>query len=424
MKYSWNDRGSEMKTAASQRSPRTAFPMQLWLILLVLMMINMHGCASVPKRNALPEEFYGMAEIPGMGGHGRFWGDKPPAGWEEDFLSITKAELKQRYAGVIRRKHNYLAISGGGANGAFGAGLLVGWTETGTRPEFTLVSGISTGALAAPFAFLGPAYDAQLKEIYTTYSTKDLIIKQNILTLLTGHSAASTRPLKGLIARHYDQELMEAIAAEYRKGRTLFIGTTDLDAGRPVIWDITRIAASGTTQSLELIQKIILASASVPGAFPPVFFEVEKDGQTYDEIHVDGGTASQVFLYPAGMNWKLISEHLEVKGKPSVYLIRNSFLEPDREIVEAKLASIVGRSISSLIRSQGIGDMYRIYLSAKHDDLDYNLAYIPSTFREEPEEIFDPVYMKKLFNIGYEMAKSGYSWNKAPPGFAPIKQSE
>jgi hypothetical protein len=397
---------------------------QLWITLLLVLFIAItQGCASVPKRTPLPEEFNGMARIPGMD-YGRFWGDEPPVHIEKYWLSLSKTEIEATYPGVMKREHNYLAISGGGANGAFGAALLVGWTEAGTRPEFALVSGVSTGALAAPFAFLGPAYDAQLKEIYTTYSTKDIITKRNILTFLTGHSMASSKPFRTLLAQYYNQELMEAIAAESSKGRSLLIGTTDLDAGRPVIWNVSRIAASGNPQSLELIQKIILASASIPGAFPPVFIEVEEEGQLYDEMHVDGGTASQVFLYPAGINWKLITEKLEVRGKPSVYVIRNAFLNPDREVVKPKLTSIVGRSIESLIRTQGIGDMYRIYLSAKHDDLDYNLAYIPSTFREEPEEIFDVEYMKKLFKLGYEMATSEYPWEKAPPGFAPLEQSQ
>jgi predicted acylesterase/phospholipase RssA len=363
-----------------------------------------------------------MAQISGIP-DARIWGDEPPLYMEEKWLSVSQDELEARYAGVMRQEHSYLAISGGGANGAFGAGLLVGWTEAGTRPEFTVVTGISTGALIAPFAFLGPSYDTKLREIYTKYSTRDLIRKHNILTILTGNAVVTTEPLESLLEKYYDNRMMESIAAEHRKGRTLFIGTTDLDAGRPVIWNIGSIAASGDPRALELIHKVIMASSAIPVVFPPVFIEVEASGLRYDEMHVDGGTTSQVFLYPAGLNWRLIAEKLDVRGTPIVYLIRNAFLEPEREAVIPKLSSIAGRSIGSLIRTQGIGDMYRIYVSAKRDGMDYKLAYIPSSFREKPAEIFDPEYMVKLFDLGYGLAKSGYAWDKAPPGFLPPDQS-
>ncbi len=204
----------------------------------------------------------------------------------------------KEYPGIMGRKHNYLAISGGGANGAFAAGLLVGWSDAGTRPEFTMVSGVSTGALAAPFAFLGPAYDERLRGVFTTYSTSDLVVRRNLLSILTGHSVFDTEPLEKVIARYVDQSMMETIAVEFRKGRRLWIATTNLDAGRPVIWNIGAIANSGAPGALELIHKVMLASASVPGAFPPVIIEVEANGNLYDEMHVDGGIISQIFVTP------------------------------------------------------------------------------------------------------------------------------
>jgi len=166
-----------------------------------------------------------------------------------------------------------------------------------------------------------------------------------------------------------------------------------------------------------LIRKIILASASIPAIFPPVLFEVEADGKPYDEIHVDGGTASQVFLYPAELDWKAVLQHFEVKGNPKVYVVRNSFLKPDWKTVEPKILSIANISIDSLIRTQGIGDMYRIYLDCQRDGLEYNLAYIPEDFDVISPEDFDPVYMGKLFDLGYQLARNGYPWDKAPPGF-------
>ncbi|MGB5619266.1 MAG: patatin-like phospholipase family protein [Desulfobacterales bacterium] len=388
------------------------------ILFLVFLLVTtlVCSCASLPQRNPLPDDFAGMAEIPGMSERVRYWGDEPPP-YERAWLGQSREELMTQYSGVMGREHDYLAISGGGPQGAFGAGLLVGWTETGTRPEFTMVTGISTGALSAPFAFLGPTYDAQLKEIYTRYSTDDLVKRRSILAIVTGDSATSTKPLRALVARYFNEQVIDAIAQEFRKGRQLFIGTTDLDADRPVIWNITRIAASGDPKAVELIHKVLVASASIPVAFPPVIIEVEADGKRYDEMHADGGTSTQIFLYPVGLDWDLVIEKLEVKGGPSVYLIRNARLRPVRKAMIRKVFPIADRSISSLIRTQGIGDMYRVYLAAERDGIDYNLAYVPDDFNEKPKEMFDPEYMKRLFDVGYRMAKSGFPWKKAPPGF-------
>jgi predicted acylesterase/phospholipase RssA len=219
------------------------------------------------------------------------------------------------------------------------------------------------------------------------------------------------------MAKYVDQKTMEAIAAEHRKGRRLMIGTTNLDAGRPVIWNIGEIAASGDPNALALIHDVLVASASIPCAFPPVFIEVEADGSRYDEMHVDGGAVSQVFLYPTGMDMGRVIEKLEVKGTPSAYIIRNNRLETDWQAVKLKLSAIASRSIDSLIRNNGFGDMYRLYLEAQQAGIDFNLAYIPSEFNVKATEPFDPEYMGKLFDLGYRMALSGYPWDKTPPGF-------
>ena len=385
------------------------------LFVFVSVAFLLSSCGTIPIRKPLPQEFGDTAQIPDIP-RARFWGDAVPP-FAKAVYGQSREKLMQEFPAVFGREHNYLALSGGGANGAFGAGLLAGWSAAGNRPEFAMVTGISTGALTAPFAFLGPAYDAQLKEMYTTYSTKDLVIKRNILATLTGDSAVDTTPLKKMLAKYVNQQVMEAIAAEYKKGRRLWVGTTNLDAKRPVIWNIGLIASSGQPGALELIHKVILASASIPAAFPPVLIEVEADGKRYDELHVDGGTASQVFLYPAGLDWRIVTQKLEVKGTPKVYVIRNSFLKPAWETVQPKIMPIAGYSIDSLIRTQGIGDMYLIYLDCQRDGIDYNLAYIPDDFSIKPKEDFDPVYMGKLFDLAYQLAKNGYPWDKAPPGF-------
>jgi hypothetical protein len=280
-----------------------------------------------------------------------------------------------------------------------------------------LVTGISTGALIAPFAFLGSDYDAKLKEVYTASSTEDIIKKLPFFKIRSAAAVFSPEPLRKMLAKYVDQETMEAIAAEYRKGRRLLIGTTNLDAGRPVIWNIGEIAASGDPNALDLIHDVLVASASIPCAFPPVFIEVEAGGFRYDEMHVDGGAASQIFLIPTGLDWRRVEQKLELQGTARAYIIRNDRLLTDWQAVKPKLASIAKRSISSLISNNGFGDMYRLYLETQQAGIDYNLAYIPSEFNEKSKEPFDQEYMGKLFDLGYQMALSGYPWDKTPPGF-------
>ena len=285
------------------------------------------------------------------------------------------------------------------------------------------MTGISAGALVAPFAFLGSEYDDVLKRVSYELDEEDVYKKRRLLKAIRTDAFASTEPLKALIARYVDEEVMERIAEEHRKGRVLNIGTANLDSNRPVIWRLGAIANSGHPKSLELIRSILLASASIPGAFPPVLIPVEYDGQMYDELHVDGGAASQVFLYPIGLDLEEVERRLKVKGRSKVYVIRNSRLAPKYEQVENKLFPIAGRSIASIIRTQGIGDLYRIFLETCRDGLDFYLAYIPETFDEDPEGDFDPSYMTKLFNLAYEAGKSGYPWDRMPPELAaaPIR---
>jgi len=385
------------------------------LFVFIFIACFLSSCGTIPIRNPLPEKYGDTAQISGIP-RAKFWADETPKFYGSIMRQPREARM-QEFPGIFGKEHTHLALSGGGAKGAFGAGLMVGWSAAGTRPEFTIVTGISTGALMAPFVFLGSAYDTQLKEMYTTYSTKDLLIKHSILNALTGSSAADTAPLKKMIAKYIDQQVMEAIAVEYKKGRRLYVGTTNIDAKRPVIWNIGLIATSGRSGALELIHKVMVASAAIPAVFPPMLIEVEANGKRYDEMHVDGGVVSQVFIYPADLDWKNVMQKLEVKGTSKVYVIRNSFLKPDWETVHPKILPIASVSINSLIRTQGIGDIYRIYLDCQRDGLEFNMAFIPETFNMKPKEEFDKDYMGKLFDLGYQMAKNGYPWKKAPPGF-------
>jgi hypothetical protein len=281
-----------------------------------------------------------------------------------------------------------------------------------------VVSGISTGALIAPFAFLGPAFDGVLKSLYTSTQTQDLISKRRLFTRLKADSAVKASGMRELIRKYIDHELLARIADEYAKGRHLFVGTTNLDTGEPVVWDMGKIASLGNEQALDLFRDVLVASAAIPGAFPPVYIKVESGGITYDEMHVDGGVSTQVFVLPA----RLARSDEDASARPErrVWIIRNSKLTVEPIIVEPKLIRIAMRSVDMLIVSQAAGDLYRIYLHAEHDGTDFNLAFIPGDFSEEPKEAFDSDYMSKLFEVGFRQARAGYSWAKAPPGFADL----
>ena len=392
---------------------RSAYRSILAVVLLLAANLALSSCAALTTRNPLPEQYVQDAQIKDIP-FARFWGDEIPPDWEDQLNEIKK------HSPAIgpddkERTVDYLAISGGGANGAFGAGLLAGWTAAGNRPQFGIVTGVSTGALIAPFAFLGPEYDAQLKKFYTTTSTEDIITKRTILTILRGESINDSEPLREILTETFDQQMLDAIAAEHAKGRRLLVGTTNLDAGRKVIWNVGAIATSKHPRAAELVVDVLLASASVPGIFPAVFFEIEAGGEEYDEMHVDGGTSSQVFLFPAPLDAQAIDKKFGIQGEYRLFLIRNARLKSEWEAVEPKVSRIAVRSVGTLIRTQGLGDLYRIYLRTQRDGIDYNLAYIPEDFTMKLKELFDPEYMSKLFDLGYRMALDGYPWQKGPP---------
>ena len=313
----------------------------------------------------------------------------------------------------------YLAISGGGDNGAYGAGFLNGWTAAGTRPQFKLVTGISTGALIAPFAFLGPKYDYVLKRVYTTTAQRDIFKKRGIVKALFGDAMADTRPLAKTISTYVNRQLLDEIAAEYAKGRILLVGTTNLDTLEPVIWNMGAIASRKDPQAVTLFSNILLASASIPGAFPPVMIDVNLGGTHYQEMHVDGGTVAQLFLYPPSVS---------IAGAPPrkrvAYILRNARLDADWASTERRTMTIAMRAIDSLTRTQGIGDLYRIYATTQRDGVDFNLTYIPPTFAVPHKEMFDSAYMNALYDVGFNAAKTGHVWQKYPPGFgSPVNAS-
>ncbi len=379
------------------------------------MLLLLSACGTILDRRPLPQVEDQLAEIPGLPEDARFWGDQAPELLLERLRTWTPEQLQALVPSWYGKEAHFLAISGGGQDGAFGAGLINGWTASGKRPEFQIVTGISTGALSAPFVFLGPDYDDELRDVYTTKKTADLAESRSWTVIATGDSAFDNTRLRNVIDSFVDEEMIRRLSEEYRRGRRLFVGTTNLDAGRPVAWNITSIAASDYPKKQKLIVDILLASAAIPGVFPPVLVEIDVDGVTYDELHVDGGAVSQVFVYPSSLDFGAVLKRLEITEPFNIYVIRNSKLKPDWKPVEAGIFEITATSISSLIRTQGLGDLSSIYLLSQRDGGTFNLVYVPDDFDVEYDEMFDPEYMKALYDVGYALAKDGVEWSQLPP---------
>ena len=380
--------------------------------------VSIGSCGAL-LRNPVPPERTTEATIPDFSDV-RAWAGRPSAAMERDlelsFQQESPADFVRGADGVVRYPH--LALSGGGANGAFGAGFLEGWTETGRRPVFKIVTGVSTGALMAPFALLGPKYDEALREFYTTTATRDIFaIGAVLFRLLRGDSLADTGPLASLIARHVDDVLLGSIAAVHRGGRRLYVGTVDLDAQQFVVWNMGAIAASGRPDALELFRKVLLASASIPIAFPPVFFDVEVGGQRYDEMHVDGAVAARVFLNGGVFRWSVVRERAQLgPGREDIYVIHNGQLRGDPSPTRRSLGSIASRVLEASGRSALMGDLFRIYALALREQGEFQWVTIPPGVNLSGDEVFDPATMRELHRIGYEKARAGPLWEVEPPG--------
>ena len=386
-------------------------------LLALVVLTGVVGCTHPTRLPAPPDDLIGEAKIPGMPGV-RYGADELDA-FVADSLEAYKNERAWRAAqGETgpRPTINYLAISGGGENGAFGAGLLVGWTDAGTRPDFKLVSGISTGALTAPFAFLGPAYDDTLTEVYTTIGANDVLRRRGLIAAINNDAMADTTPLRQMISRIVTEDLLRAIADEHNKGKLLLVLTTNLDAQKGVIWNMGKIAASGHPDALDLFRSVLMASTAIPGAFPPVMIDVEVDGRRYQEMHVDGGVVAQVFLYPAAFSIREKAERHDVEfGERRLYIIRNARFDATLAQVDRQSVRIARRAIGTLIQSQSYANAFWLYAVTERDDIDYNLAFIGKEFDAPRRGQFDTVYMNALYRYGYDRAAAGYDWEKKPP---------
>ncbi|MBU3622091.1 patatin-like phospholipase family protein [Polynucleobacter sp. CS-Odin-A6] len=383
--------------------------------ILALLILTLFGCSSLQRKAAVPSQQMGQAQIAGLSGVRYLVASQSGIVQMADDI---QAGFNARSDKTLKASANYLSLSGGGDDGAFGAGLLIGWSDHGDRPQFNLVTGISTGALIAPFAFMGKEYDPALRHVYTQVGPQDIFTERGLISGILGDGLSDTTPLYQLISQFVNQDFLKKVAYEYTtKNRWLLIGTTNLDAGIPVVWNMGKIASIGTPEALELFRKIMLASASIPGAFSPMMFDFEVAGQSFQEMHVDGGAITQVFLYPSALSQRAKDLNLKLQKQRNAYIIRNSRLDPEWRETQRETLSIIQRAISSLIQTQGIGDLYRIYHNTQVDGVTFNLAFIGSDFKFPHKTEFDTAYMQALFEYGYKQGLSGKEWQKYPPGY-------
>ncbi|MFN0069404.1 MAG: patatin-like phospholipase family protein [Limisphaerales bacterium] len=380
------------------------------------MVVALTGCARL-KRSPVPTDLGAAASIPNMPVV-RAWAGRPSAAMEADlersFVQQRPEDFPQTADGLIRYPH--LALSGGGSQGAFGAGFLKGWSRTGRRPVFKIVTGVSTGALMAPFAFLGPEYDDTLGEFYTTTASRDIFNRRWLPgRLLWGEALTDTAPLAALIAQLVDEAFLGKIAEAHHQGRRLYVGTVDLDAQQFVVWNMGLIATSGRPKALALFRKVMLASASIPVVFPPVLFEVEAQGRRYDEMHVDGAVGANVFYNGGVFRPSLIREHA---GREDAFVIHNGRLRPISSPTPRSLRGIAVRSLDAAARSAVVGDLFRIYAATRQEQSGFHWVTIPEHVDLERNEVFDPVLMQRLHAVGYQQALEGPEWSTSPPGLS------
>jgi hypothetical protein len=294
--------------------------------------------------------------------------------------------------------------------------VLCGWTEHGTRPVFRVVSGVSIGAIIAPFAFLGSGFDDRLQDMAKS-ATQENIYRLRWLPL---ESLTDNVPLARFIGRYYNRDVLDAIAAEHTKGRRLFVATTNLDANRPVIWDMGAIASSGSPEALRLFQRIIVASAASPVIFPPTYIRVEHDGQSYDEMHVDGAVTAQIMLYGQALTAQEVRpDSISARQRGTYYVLLNRKIRGDCGPVEPSIRSIAIHSISRLMQDQGVGDLWQAYAACRRDGLDFRVAAIPDDEPLPAEPRIDTQIQTRLFDRGYAMGRDGYPWADQPPGLRP-----
>ena len=308
-------------------------------------------------------------------------------------------------------RFDLIALSGGGAAGAYTAGVMNGWTERGDRPDFEMVTGVSTGALAAPFVFLGPEYDARLREAYTGGASAGLMRSRG-LGAFVGSGLFSSAPLRALIADQVDEALLAAIAAEHRKGRILMVATTDLDAQRGVVWNLGSIADRGGPEALALFREVLAASASIPGAFPPVMIEAQGAGAAFREMHVDGGVMNPFVAIPQLM-WTWTDTDGDLRGG-RIHVLVNGKASPVFAVTPDAAGPVLGRSLDTALKANLRANLTGNRAFAQRNGMEFRVSAIPLDFEGGDSLDFSPEAMASVYAMGHHRGVSGEAWAVGP----------
>jgi hypothetical protein len=337
----------------------------------------------------------------------------------EDLFAFAQKSRAARKPDVPVTKKSVLVLTGGGSFGAYPAGVLVGWSESGTRPVFDVVTGTSTGALIGSLAFLGSACDEDLRRFYTCTTNDDLYRKRRFPASLLSDSLADSEPLSKTIAKAITDDRILLVAAEHRKGRRFYVGTTDLDTRRSIIWDMGAIAVRDAPGDRDLIRKILLASASVPGFFPPVKITVTVDGVPHVERHIDGGTSSSMFFVPPWV------PHEDRKELPAgwlygsdLYILVAGKLYADPELARSRTLAIASQAVSTILYDQTRSELHKLFLLTILTGMNYNVSSIPQDMRAPDSSTdFCPEEMAPLFEAGAAWGRQNRNWRNTPPGY-------
>ena len=385
--------GKAVPTAAAAAARRGLLPSLLALLARLI----------APARTPYSLDDLLQASVPGYGNI-RFYADMSQAE-----LGAKRPQFLPQGSGPDGRA-SWLALSSGGAGGAFGAGILTGWSERGDRPRFDLVTGVSAGALIAPFAFIGSRADKELASLFTGASVAPLNQSKSLLSGIFGQSAIPAKPLRTLIDMHVDAGLIESIAARHRAGARLLIVTTNLDAQRGVVWDIGAIACSHGADRLQLIGDVLEASASLPAIFPPVRIAVNGNGKDFEELHADGGTIRQLYLLPdAFLNVPASSD-----PRPDIYCIVNSELTPRFSVIPQQSIQIAERALASLEKSGAARSVAELAVFARQTGATFRLTFIDRTIAVDQRVPFDPGFMRRAYALGQSKGRAG-DWAVGPP---------
>ena len=379
---------------------------------MLLLVAILNACATTPRPTPPP------AGVP----VDQPWGSVPAQltdSFSDSLVDSLRAKFEQAQAAADAGKIPYraLTLSGGGSRGAYGAGVLSGWTERGDRPQFDVVTGISTGALMATHAFLGSDFDAELA-LYKNLTNDDVFQERGTIATLRSTAALDTAPLREKLASVISEETLDLVAAEYHEGRRLFIGTTNLDANLFTIWDMGAIADSDRPDRFERYIDVIMASAAFPVAFPPVYIEVQGETGTYTQMHGDGGVRETAFFFDfieeieraadaAGLSITDFKQELYLLNNGPIATLGIKTYRP----TEGNLLAVADATITSLLAKVTQGSVYRLWVLAMVDGADFHFSFVPSDYEFTTGSLtFDPDEQTALYELGYRQALDGSAW--------------